>query len=797
MEKFKRNLIKQTLSAPEKLKEVGQWLVEKVGSSLSEFATFVCEKCNFKNESGELQKITCVDALKKLDSQGLINLQEHLSYVRRNTETVHKPTCLDGPVPEPEDVPERVDEIASLRLEKVVTNENRKILYTLLRDEHYLGEKLPPGYRISYLVKSEHGFLGAVCFSSAANRLATRDHWIGWSDRERKENLDGILNMSRFLIRKNVHCKNLATKVISMSLETVKKDCQEQYHFFPYLVETFVDSEKYAGTCYKAAGWEEIGETKGRGWNDRYNNNFLSKKKIFVKALVPNFREQLGLKDVRLMEELKKIPEWTKKEPLMPFDCMETENWARLEFGPSQLGHKVRNARLITSAALLCKTPHFSPNVAFHGDISACNGWYNFVETKQKKVSFDSILSGPKECTNRRIMSQQVVLIVQDDTKLNYTSKPQIEGLGPIAKNQTNAKSRGLILHTSLAVTPNGLPLGIFNASYFTREDKEEGENPKKRRPEEKESYVWTQHARYCNEVGQYMPNTQLITVCDRGADIAYFIYECFDMKYCRLIVRAKNDRSIPEETESLFKILERGKPAGKIVVKVPRQTERPKLSGKAAKAGREERTATLEIRHTRVKIAPPPERKGQPPIEVYAVSAVERNPPRGEKGIVWRLLTTLPVTTFDEAFLCVKYYAKRWSIEDFHRVLKTGCKVEQMAYKNVVRLARALAVYMVVTCRLMLMLKLGREIPNLPPDILFDDIEMSVLRTLNKDEKKKPILTLYSALLVVAKLGGYLCRNSDQPPGYEVFWKGYQTLEAICDYERKKRELESQRLAC
>ena len=240
MENFKRNLVKETLSAPSMLKQVGLWLVEKANSTLSDFATFVCEKCGFTDDSGKPQKVTCVTALKKLDEQGLISLQENLNNTPRHNKT-HQPVCLDEHVPSPVDVPERVDEIADLRLEKVSTPESKKVLYTLLRDEHYLGNALPPGRRISYLVKSKHGLLGAVCFSAAANRLEARDTWVGWTEDERKQNLDCILNMSRLLIRKDVHCKNLATKVISMSLGAVQHDCLEQYKFSPYLIETFVD----------------------------------------------------------------------------------------------------------------------------------------------------------------------------------------------------------------------------------------------------------------------------------------------------------------------------------------------------------------------------------------------------------------------------------------------------------------------------------------------------------------------------------------------------------------------------
>ena len=787
MENFKRNLVKEALSAPSKLKVVGQLLIDKIGANLSQFATSVCEKFSFKDDHGNLQTQNCCKALKALDSQGLIDLQS-LDYTPKKGETPHAPICLNEHVSLPVGVPDSVDSIDGLSLQLVTSDEDKKVFYTLLRDEHYLGENLPPGRRISYIIKSENGLLGVISFSSPANRLMPRDSWIGWTDQVRKEKLDCVLNLSRFHIRPGIHCKNLETTIINMALESVQKDCLMRYKFSPYIVEVFADSAHPADSCYNAAGWEMIGETKGRGRNDHHHTAQLPKKQIFVKVLQSDFRDRLGITNSAPSEE-KKIPDWVIKGALEPTDNTSTHEWASMEFGSSKLGHKDRNVRLIHSAEMICKNPHFSANVAFKGDNAACKGWYRLIDTKQKDVSFDSILSGPEDCTCRRMKSQKTVLIVQDDSKLNFTSKPCSEGFGNIGTNQTGAVAKGCIIHSSLAMTTSGLPLGLLKATCFVRSEVSEEEKSKKRTAEEKESYLWTQHAQYINEVGQYMPDTKLITVCDRGADISFFIYECHEMEHCDLIVRAKSDRNIPGETQSLFTLLKTETVAGQVEVAVPRRSERPKLSGSSAVEKRKERKAILDIRFRPVKISPPPERKGQSPIEVYAVSAIEKNPPAGEEGISWFILTTLPVNTFDDAYQCVQFYSKRWGIEEFHRMLKTGCQVESLAHKDVTRITRALAVYMVVACRLMLLLKLGRELPDLSPEVLLDDIEISVLKTIFKGKKARPLTTLYDAIVLIAKLGGYLDRKNDPPPGYEVFWKGYSTFQNMCDYAMACRE--------
>ncbi|MBR5356389.1 MAG: IS4 family transposase [Lachnospiraceae bacterium] len=290
------------------------------------------------------------------------------------------------------------------------------------------------------------------------------------------------------------------------------------------------------------------------------------------------------------------------------------------------------------------------------------------------------------------------------------------------------------------------------------------------------------------DDIGKYLPDTKLITVCDRGADIASFLYKCAEMKHCDVIVRAKSDRRIPGEILSLFEIMRSEKEAGTVVITIPRRSERPKLSGKAKVTGREKRTATLSIRYSQVKISPPPEMKKEAPREFFIVSAIELDPPKGEDAVIWHLLTTLTINSLDDAVLCVKYYTKRWSIEEFHRVLKTGCQVEYLAHKDITRIKRALAVYIVVACRLMLLLKLGREIPDLPAEVLFDDVEIEVLSTYFSS-KKRPLTNLRNMIILIAKLGGYLDRNNDPLPGYEVFWKGYEALQYMCNYERKRRK--------
>ena len=768
-----KNLVKESLSAPATLEKVRNWLHEKAGQSLNAFSKFVCKTLEFFDTTGEPQINECSESLKDLDKAGKIDLRSNLSYTPAATKRTYTLKYLDGKVPEPVGVPETVDEIKELRLVRARSKTEKKTWNTLMRDEHYLGEIVPPGRKICYLIQSEYGILGGLCFTSPAKSLADRESWIGWNETERKLQLDCVVNMARFLIRDSVNCHNLASKVLGMSVKTILDDFYKKYKFRPLIAETFVDTEKYEGTCYKAAGWEEIGLTKGRGWNDRYNTNVLSKKKIFVKVLDEDFRSKINISitDNR--------PAWVLAGALSKTEILDKETWSTLEFGMSPLGHRDRVDRLIRSAMLLALAPQVSVLAAFHGHGADAKGWYRLIESKFQEVSFENILKGHEYTTYRRMMSEKTVLIVQDDTSLNYTSKPEIEGLGSISKNQTNSESRGFFLHSSLAITPDGTPLGFVNATCYTRpfkNQKKEGQLS----AEERESYHWITHARKINEIGQYMPDTKLITVCDRGADIALLLYEVHDMDYCDIVVRAKSDRRIPGEARKLFKILRTTEEAGRINIEVPRKSARPKLSGKEEVKKREARNAELRVVYRKVKISPPPERKGQDPIEITAIMAEEINPPKGQTVIKWNLLTTLKVESFEDAVEVIKFYVKRWPIEEFHRVLKSGCKVEQLNYANFERIKRVLAIYMVISWRIMLLLSLGREIPDLEPEAVYNDLEIKILSQFFKNEKKRELTNLSDVNVLISKLGGHLDRNGDIRPGYEAFERGHTLLQAM-----------------
>jgi len=323
------------------------------------------------------------------------------------------------------------------------------------------------------------------------------------------------------------------------------------------------------------------------------------------------------------------------------------------------------------------------------------------------------------------------VLCIHDTTDLNYANRPACEGLGVIGKNQTATESRGLALHSTLATTGDGLPLGIVRAQCDAPELKPErkGKDQRYIPIEDKETFRWLEGFRDCCNIAADLPGVRLINVMDREGDIFEIFDEWRQNPVADLLVRAMHDRRTTGE-DSLFDAVKNAPVRSRMRVAVPAHSARPRRPGKPARPKTPARPAELELRFVSVTIRPPKHgvNRGKQPITLTLIHLVEPHPPRGVDPIEWFLLTTLRVHSAKEAEQCVHWYCGRWRIEDWHRVLKSGCRPEAAANRTDVRLQRVIAISMVVACRVMLMTLLGREVPELPPDVFFTKLELKVL---------------------------------------------------------------------
>jgi hypothetical protein len=622
----------------------------------------------------------------------------------------------------PRDVPATVGEVQDLRLVVVEGDEQMECWNDLMHEEHPRGAGPLVGRQLRYLVGSAHGWLGALGFAAAALQLRDRDSWIGWDADLRRSHLHRVVGLSRFLIRSEMSCRNLASRVLGIALERLPADFEARYGFRPWVVETFVEPP-YAGTCFKAANWQRIGQTQGRGRQDREQKRAESIKDVYVYVLEPSFRETMGL--TRRGEAL---------VPLALDEGLDGGDWPQREFEDAPLGDKRRAQRLMDSASALASAPGRAFSGAVEGDRAAVKGYYRLIDTPDDSaVTMENILLPHRERTVRRMKAHETVLCIQDGSDLNYSGLAECEGLGSIGTNQTGAQSRGLHLHSTLAVTTDGLPLGVLRAEATAPEPRSEQDTRSSTAIpiEEKKSFNWIKGLRDCQEAARLLPNTRVISVMDREADI----FELFDEQRrgprVDLLVRAKYNRIT--EGKKLFEEVGQTEVRERLCIRVPRSSARPKKSKQKANPGRQERTADVCLRYQQVQLRPPPYLSGRAPLALWIIQVIEETPPVGVEPLTWYLLTTINIQSSKQAQQCLAWYCLRWRIEDWHRVLKTGCRIEEIGHHTADRLRRAIAINLVIAWRIMLMTLLGREQPELPADLLFSDLEVEVLGAVAK----------------------------------------------------------------
>jgi len=329
-------------------------------------------------------------------------------------------------------------------------------------------------------------------------------------------------------------------------------------------------------------------------------------------------------------------------------------------------------------------------------------------------------------------------------------------------------------MHSALALNTNGLPLGVLRVETYTPKADGEKTNRNNIPIEDKESYRWLKTHQDMVSVAEEIPETHLVCVGDRESDI----FELFDQRRNRsgrvdILVRAQHNRCLDDQEKQLFEHLVDGEADAETSIAVPRQREKQGKLGKAGRKSLPSRTAHVELRFQQVTILPPKTipLKNKKPIQIFAVHIWEKNAPPDTTPIKWILLTTIEVRSVKQALKCVRWYSLRWRIEEWHRVLKSGCRVQERQNHTAESLARAIAIDVVIGWRIMLLALLGREMPNVSCSFLFDSWECEVLQVLA--QKKKP-LSLGEAIVIIAKLGGYLNRKCDGPPGFQSLWKGF-----------------------
>ena len=481
----KQKLIKQTLSQPGSIEYICALLESKEIPSRAKLAEIVCEHFDFVDARGHRQKSSCVIVLCELEAAGYFILP---ALVSRNSHKGKKYSLrrLPEAVPEPRDVPAKAGDVLGLKLVVVQTDEQKRTWNELMICEHPRGSSLFVGRQLKYLIDSDYGWLGGIGFAASALHLAEREKWIGWDHTQRKDYLHRIIGMNRFLIRKSVDCQNLASMVLGMVMKALPDDFERRYGFEPWLVESFVDTAHFDGACYKASNWRRLGKSCGRGRQDRKKEALLSHKDIYIYPLIDDFRKRMGL-DIMV-----------GMGALGPSDGVDSDNWAKHEFGGAPFGDERLSERLVNIATAKAETPGVSYSAAVGGDKAAVKGYYRMIEKPDDSaLTMENILLPHRKMTIRRMQGQKTVLCIQDGSDINYNNLDDCEGLDVIGTtNQTGAISYGLHLHSTFVVNTHGDPLGILKARTIPRK-----ENSKKDKRlardipiEEKKTFTWIEH---------------------------------------------------------------------------------------------------------------------------------------------------------------------------------------------------------------------------------------------------------------------------------------------------------------
>ncbi len=399
---------------------------------------------------------------------------------------------------------------------------------------------------------------------------------------------------------------------------------------------------------------------------------------------------------------------------------------------------------------------------------SKTKGAYRFFSNDN--VNVEELRSGFYKSTLNKIKNLKTVLFSSDMTSLNYGSHKKLSGMGPLR----NFRARGFVKHTSLASTVDGIPIGIMYEKVWGRDPNKTGLVARSKRKLEplknRESYVWIETIEQINAMLPKQING--IITCDSGAD-SYNLWSHKKKSNIDLLVRSRCNRELADGSR-LYNKLEQIKPSGTLKIEIKKGSQ---LKG---------RLVSLDIRFCNISIVPTKYIGviDQGPVNLYVVRASEQDFANCKKSIDWVLLTTIKVDSVEKAIECVRWYKMRWLIERYHYVLKSGCQVEELQLEQPDRIEKAVTIYSSVACRLLNMTYLSRKNSKKSAEKILtqDQWEALCVFISRKPTPPKKPPTIKEAILMLAKIGGFLARKGDGEPGVKIIWQGLRRIDDITD---------------
>ncbi|MFZ9596083.1 MAG: IS4 family transposase [Bdellovibrionia bacterium] len=461
-------------------------------------------------------------------------------------------------------------------------------------------------------------------------------------------------------------------------------------------------------------------------------------------------------------------------------------SWVREELSEVRFGDQRLDERLLKVGEKLLEKPSLSLNRG-QGDWAASKAAYRFFEND--KVEVEPLLQVHVSRTRDRINeSGRTILAIQDTTTFDYSNFESTEGLSEIYRNERTWEGseggQGLLVHSTFAVTTDGLPLGLLDQNIFTHSKKAEKRDHKNIPIENKESYRWI--TPIMKTAMLFSDPKNIVHVCDREGDIFELFYYA-EKKNVKYLIRAAKDRvvghrfkgwsTIKNKNKTLWELMEEQATAGNLVVEIPKQKNR------------EAREALCEVRFLKTVYTPSYRTSGarsEPlsQVEVFAIWIIERSLPPGIKALEWMLLTNLPVESLEQAIEKVFWYRQRWRIEDYHKVLKSGCNIEKKRLNHIEKLRPLITLMSIVAFRIYWMTWVARVSPTEDCRVVLSESEWKALYCFRNRTKILPekIPDLQEAIRWIAMLGGFLGRKGDGKPGATTLWRGWQRLREITE---------------
>ena len=410
-------------------------------------------------------------------------------------------------------------------------------------------------------------------------------------------------------------------------------------------------------------------------------------------------------------------------------------------------------------------------------------GYYRFVNNKRVTPE-KLVLKNRPSSLSQALESGEIILSIQDTTELDYTNKRSAKEVGPMEY----ANRRGMYLHNHILLSRSGVPQGIFSQPFLVRDEKGLGQGAARRHLpiEEKESYRWLEAYRELESAFAAHRETPVLCICDREADI-HELLECRQQAHVHYLIRSRTDRRLDQSESYLYAEVGKVSAAFSFDLYLP------------AREGQTARTASLSSRYTSVVIRPgyrPKNQKQLGPVELYVVEVREENPPLGVEPLCWRLLSSMPVCTDEQAKEMILFYTYRWIIERFHFVLKQGFLVEDRQIKDQIALQNAIVIDSWPAIQICALQYQAINHPQLPVEnagVNPKEVGLLVAYLTQKYKIKRfpeNLHTVGGFHRLVAMLGGFQ-NQKNKTPGVVNLWRGWQRFMMLLEVYDLKNGLE------